>query len=155
VSAELLTLLGAILGGGVVTAIVNNIFQKKKVSADAESVHIQNALAVVQPLREVIGDMQETMANLRGEIQEIRDQNIELKTDLRKARQEIGVLQRRERASIAAQTALATWATLAMKEASVQGVQLPPPPELPDPRLERTRASDRDPTLLDREDFPL
>lgn len=165
-STELLTFLGAILGGGVVTAIVNNLFLRKKhtaesgktdaergkVSAESESVYVANALAAVEPLRAIVRDLQANAETMRGELKAVRDDNIKLHANDELKTEEIGLLQRRERESIQAYAALSTWGLMAVESARSQGMTLPPMPELLPPRQERTRSTDTNPALFRKGD---
>ncbi len=124
-STTIVTLVLAVVSSGLLTAIANNIWQRRRIKADTASVLNDTALELVVPLREQIREM-------RGEINSYR--------------QRIGMLERREREIITAMGRHAAWDMLAQAAiiANKLEVQDMPPlfPQSMDMRQERTRATD-------------
>lgn len=124
-NASLISLVLAIVSSGLLTAIANNVWQRKRIKADTASVLNDTALELVVPLREQIKEM-------RGEINEYR--------------RRVGQLERREREIITAMSQHAAWDMLAQAAilANKLEVHEMPPlfPQSFDLRNERTRAED-------------
>ncbi len=120
-----ITLIIAVVSSGLLTALANNMWQRRRIKADTASVLNETALELVVPLREQIREM-------RGEINSYRDR--------------IGMLERREREIITAMSRHAAWDMLAQAAiiANKLEVQEMPPlfPQSMEPRAERTRSSD-------------
>ncbi len=120
-----ITLIVAVVSSGLLTALANNMWQRRRIKADTASVLNETALELVVPLREQIKEM-------RGEINAYRDR--------------IGMLERREREIITAMSRHAAWDMLAQAAiiANKLEVQDMPPlfPQSMDARAERTRSTD-------------
>lgn len=146
--SDLVPIIAAVVGTGAFTALIQGAYGRRKMAADAESVQVQNALALVEPYRNQVVDMRretsERLLELRSEIEHVRERNVELRTELRAARQEIGQLMRREREAIQWRAEMIGHVKLMQELAHAEGVDLPAPPDPPRPVRERTRASDRD-----------
>jgi septal ring factor EnvC (AmiA/AmiB activator) len=143
---EIAALLAAVGVGGVITAIVNGVFNRKPRDADVESKTVQNALALVEPYRNQVSDVrretQEHLNELRQQVADLRERNIEITAELKATREQLGQLTRRERELIGRQAQMSTYLELLRNQAHEAGVDVLPVPEPLAPRREYTRASD-------------
>lgn len=123
----------AVLGflGGVGAVIVKGLFDRRRVNVDVESVQVQNALAVVEPLHRIIGALEDRLARMSAEIANVQAENAALRADLTTAKHELGILRRAEKESLVERTEVA----VKLRES---GVDVP----LPHVRSDRTRADD-------------
>lgn len=72
--ASVLTVIGALFGGGVMGAIVKAFTEKKKVNAEANNTNIKSLLEIDQR-------MNERMASLEGRVANLEQENYKLKTE--------------------------------------------------------------------------
>jgi hypothetical protein len=125
VSSTLITVVLAVVSSGLLTAVANNVWQRRRIKADTASVLNETALELVVPLREQIKEM-------RGEINTYRER--------------IGMLERREREIITAMSRHAAWdmvAQAAILANKLEIHEMPPLfPQSMEGRAERTRSTD-------------
>ncbi len=117
-------LIAAVLGSGLLTAVTNNVWQRRRARADTAAVLNETALELVVPLKEEIKE-------LRGEVRVVRQQN--------------GIMARQLREYQAAHALHQAWDISAQAALMTHGVELPPMPPLAPTfqiRGERTRAED-------------
>lgn len=118
-------LVAAVLSSGLLTAVANNVWQRRRQRADTAAVLNETALELVVPLR--------------GEIKELRG-------EITAYRQRIGILERRERELIQTLAVHAAWDMQALSMITAAGLELPALPALfpQTSHRERTRAEDYD-----------
>lgn len=124
-SAGLVTLLVAVISSGVLTTVATQFWTRKRSKADTAAVLNETALDLVAPLR--------------AELKEVR-------TELKMYRQQVGMLERREREFMANLGAHAQWDVLAQAALLGREIELPemPPlyPTFSTRKQERTRQED-------------
>lgn len=121
--ATLIALITAVLGSGLLTAVANNVWQRRRNRADTAAVLNATALDLVVPLREQIKE-------LRGEVASYRHR--------------LGVLERREREMMTALAQQNNWAVTVQALLLSNKIEFPPMPPLAQPSSVdmRTRAED-------------
>ncbi len=135
-SQAIITLIVAVVSSGLLTTVATQFWSRKRNKADTAAVLNETALDLVVPLREQIK---------------------ELRAELRTHRQQVGMLERREREFMAALGKHAMWDVMA--QAALMGAQIELRDEMPplypefQAREERTRAEDYD-LPSSREDDP-
>ncbi len=116
----------AVLGSGLLTTVVGNIWNRKRAAAETTAVLNKAALDLFAPY-------QQEVKELRGEMKVLRQQN--------------GVMARQVREFQAAQAIHQAWDVAVQAALMTHGVEVPPmPPLAPEfhVRGERTRAEDYD-----------
>ncbi len=96
--AELATLLAALGFGGALVAVVNAVFQRRKVGADATAVVTAAARELVDPLRKELANERATHAAEvemeRQKVAEVREELQAMTEEAKALRQELGEVRR-------------------------------------------------------------
>lgn len=143
------------LGGGAVVELLRQLFARRKVNVDVESVQVQNALAVVEPLHRIIGSLevrvgamgvevaslQKENSSLQVQVADLRGANLVLQNELVQAKHELGVLRRAEKTALVERTET----SVKLRDA---GIDVPLPSTAGD-RTRRGDDPDRPPEVLE------
>ncbi len=133
--------------GGIGVAVVKGLFNRRRSNVDVESVQVQNALAVVEPLHRVIASLEVRLGAMGLEVDaiskendrlskalaDVQRENLILQNELLHAKADLGKLQRSEKTSLVERTE----AAVRIRDA---GIDVP----LPTTRGERTREGDHE-----------
>jgi ABC-type phosphate transport system auxiliary subunit len=146
VNGEILSVVGALVASGTFGYLIKAVVERRHMAGQADSVHIQNALALLEPYREQVADLRREMSTRMTEVQieveDLRKQNTELRADARRDRQELRELKRRERESGIEMATLWAWVGGVEQRAQENGWTIPPVPPHTSQRREHTRQDD-------------
>ena len=81
---RILTLLGALIGGGAMTAGITAFVNRKKTAADAANLHMQSAMALNQSMAERISRLEARVAAVENENTVLQRENLRLQKTLLK-----------------------------------------------------------------------
>lgn len=78
------TVVGSLLGGGVIGVIVKALTEKKKVNAEATNTNIKSLLEIDQRMNERMAKLEERVANLEQENYKLKSEKLNLEKETHK-----------------------------------------------------------------------
>lgn len=87
------TMVGSLLGGGVIGAIVKSLTEKRKVNAEATSTNIKSLLEIDQRMNERMSKLEERVANLEQENYKLKTEKLNLEKETQKLKIKINELE--------------------------------------------------------------
>lgn len=79
--ANIITVLGALFGGGVVGVIIKALTEKRKINAEANNTNIKSLLEIDQRMNERMADLEKRVANLERENYELKSEKLNLEKE--------------------------------------------------------------------------
>ena len=87
------TMVGSLLGGGVIGAIVKSLTEKRKVNAEAINTDIKSMLEIDQRMNERMAKLEERVANLEQENYKLKSEKLSLEKETHKLKSKIQELE--------------------------------------------------------------
>ena len=87
------TMVGSLLGGGVIGAVVKSLTEKRKVNAEAINTDIKSMLEIDQRMNERMAKLEERVANLEQENYKLKSEKLNLEKETHKLRIKINELE--------------------------------------------------------------
>jgi len=87
------TMVGSLLGGGVIGAIVKSLTEKRKVNAEAINTDIKSMLEIDQRMNERMAKLEERVANLEQENYKLKSEKLNLEKETHKLKLKIQELE--------------------------------------------------------------
>lgn len=78
---NVLTILGSLLGGGVIGVIVKALTEKSKLNAEATNTNIKSLLEIDQRMNERMAKLEERVANLEQENYKLKSEKLSLEKE--------------------------------------------------------------------------
>ncbi|MDE6947548.1 MAG: hypothetical protein K2P14_10245 [Anaeroplasmataceae bacterium] len=76
--ANIVTIVVALFGGGVVGVIIKALIEKRKINAEANNTNIKSLLEIDQRMNERMAKLEERVANLEQENYKLKSEKLEL-----------------------------------------------------------------------------
>jgi predicted RNase H-like nuclease (RuvC/YqgF family) len=92
--ANIITVIIALFGGGVVGVIIKALVEKKKVNAEATNTNIRSLLEIDQRMNERMTKLEERVANLEQENYKLKSENLLLEKQTHELKTRISYLER-------------------------------------------------------------
>lgn len=87
------TMVGSLLGGGVIGVVVKSLTEKRKVNAEAINTDIKSMLEIDQRMNERMAKLEERVANLEQENYKLKSEKLNLEKETHKLRIKINELE--------------------------------------------------------------
>ena len=87
------TVVGSLLGGGVVGVVVKALTEKKKLNAEATNTNIKSLLEIDQRMNERMAKLEERVANLEQENYKLKSEKLNLEKETHKLKLKISELE--------------------------------------------------------------
>lgn len=87
------TMVGSLLGGGVIGAVVKSLTEKRKVNAEAINTDIKSMLEIDQRMNERMAKLEERVANLEQENYKLKSEKLNLEKETHKLKIKINELE--------------------------------------------------------------
>ena len=87
------TIVGSLLGGGVVGVIVKTVAERSKVNAEATNTNIKSLLEIDQRMNERMAKLEERVANLEQENYKLKSEKVNLEKETHKLKLKISELE--------------------------------------------------------------
>lgn len=87
------TVIGSLLGGGVIGVIVKTIAERSKVNAEATNTNIKSLLEIDQRMNERMAKLEERVANLEQENYKLKSEKLNLEKETHKLKLKISELE--------------------------------------------------------------
>lgn len=87
------TVIGSLLGGGVIGVVVKSITEKNKVNAEATNTNIKSLLEIDQRMNERMAKLEERVANLEQENYKLKSEKLSLEKETHKLKTTIRLLE--------------------------------------------------------------
>lgn len=81
---NIITVIVALFGGGVVGVVIKALTEKKKINAEANNTNIKSLLEIDQRMSERMAKLEERMANLEQENYKLRSEKLDLEKEIHK-----------------------------------------------------------------------
>lgn len=138
------TVLSAVLTGVIgapLLFVLQSLFGRKKLKAEALSIEVTNALAAVEPLKAVIETLTNRINYQESQMTRQAERTIAQTVKLDAAEERIGILERREREFLAFRADVIAYVQAVQAR---HGADIDPPTPPPALRPERTRRTDHE-----------
>ena len=89
----IVTVIGSLLGGGVIGVIVKSITEKNKLNAEATNTNIKSLLEIDQRMNERMAKLEERVANLEQENYKLKTEKLSLEKETHKLKLKINKLE--------------------------------------------------------------
>ncbi len=90
---NLITVIVALFGGGVVGVVIKALTEKKKLNAEANNTNIKSLLEIDQRMNERMAKLEERVANLEQENYKLKSDKLNLEKETHKLKMTIDTLQ--------------------------------------------------------------
>lgn len=87
------TIIGSLLGGGVIGVIVKTVAERSKVKAEATNTNIKSLLEIDQRMNERMAKLEERVANLEQENYKLKSEKLNLEKETHKLKLKIQELE--------------------------------------------------------------
>jgi len=87
------TMVGSLLGGGVIGVVVKSLTEKRKVNAEAINTDIKSMLEIDQRMNERMAKLEERVANLEQENYKLKSEKLNLEKETHKLKIKINELE--------------------------------------------------------------
>lgn len=87
------TMVGSLLGGGVIGAIVKSLTEKRKVNAEAMNTNIKSMLEIDQRMNKRMAKLEERVANLEQENYKLKSEKLNLEKETHRLKIKINELE--------------------------------------------------------------
>lgn len=87
------TMVGSLLGGGVIGVVVKSLTEKRKVNAEAINTDIKSMLEIDQRMNERMAKLEERVANLEQENYKLKTEKLNLEKETHKLKIKINELE--------------------------------------------------------------
>lgn len=91
--ANIVTIIVALFGGGVVGVVIKALTEKRKINAEANNTNIKSLLEIDQRMNERMAKLEERVANLEQENYKLKSEKLELEKHVHKLEAEVIKLQ--------------------------------------------------------------
>ena len=95
---NLVTVIVALFGGGVVGVVIKALTEKKKVNAEANNTNIKSLLEIDQRMNERMTKLEERVANLEQENYKLKSEKLSLEKETHKLKTTINQLEEENKA---------------------------------------------------------
>lgn len=90
---DIITVIVALFGGGVIGVIIKALTEKKKISAEATNTNIKSLLEIDQRMNERMAKLEERVANLEQENYKLKSEKLSLEKETHKLKTTISALE--------------------------------------------------------------
>lgn len=87
--ANIVTIIVALFGGGVVGVVIKALIEKRKINAEANNTNIKSLLEIDQRMNERMAKLEERVANLEQENYKLKSEKLELEKHVHKLEAEV------------------------------------------------------------------
>lgn len=91
------TVIGSLLGGGVIGVVVKTIVERNKVNAEATNTNIKSLLEIDQRMNERMAKLEERVANLEQENYKLKAEKLNLEKETHKLKLKIQELEEKNK----------------------------------------------------------